>query len=374
MYIKSVKLHNFRNYKKLSVSFSKKINIIYGKNAQGKTNLLESIYVLGFTKSHRSFIDNNLITEDCDYLTIEGIVNDKTDSKYNIYIDSKQKKLKYNNDYIKKISDYISLINVIIFTPDDLEIVKGSPQTRRKYLNLELSQLYSNYFIVLNEYNKILKMRNDYLKKLNKGISKDLNYLDIITDYLIDKLINLCKMRNKYIDRINDYCEKIYKDISNLDNFKVLYKPSINLNYNVSNIKELLKQEFNKKRDLDIKLCMTNFGPHKDDYEFYLEDKNLKLYGSQGQQRLAILTFKLAEIEIIRKYRESTPILLLDDIFSELDGVKKNNLLKYISKDIQTIITTTDLNNLDKKLIKKSKLFNINDGNIKKIKEVTEDE
>lgn len=374
MYIKSVKLHNFRNYKKLSVSFSKKINIIYGKNAQGKTNLLESIYVLGFTKSHRSFIDNNLITEDCDYLTIEGIVNDKTDSKYNIYIDSKQKKLKYNNDYIKKISDYISLINVIIFTPDDLEIVKGSPQTRRKYLNLELSQLYSNYFIVLNEYNKILKMRNDYLKKLNKGISKDLNYLDIITDYLIDKLINLCKMRNKYIDRINDYCEKIYKDISNLDNFKVLYKPSINLNYNDSNIKELLKQEFNKKRDLDIKLCMTNFGPHKDDYEFYLEDKNLKLYGSQGQQRLAILTFKLAEIEIIRKYRESTPILLLDDIFSELDGVKKNNLLKYISKDIQTIITTTDLNNLDKKLIKKSKLFNINDGNIKKIKEVTEDE
>ena len=372
MYIKSVKLHNFRNYKKLSVSFSKKINIIYGKNAQGKTNLLESIYVLCFTKSHRSFIDNSLITNDCDYLTIEGIVNDKIDSKYNIYIDSKQKKLKCNDDFVKRVSDFISLVNVIIFTPDDLEIVKGSPQIRRKYLNLELSQLYSNYFIVLNEYNKILKMRNDYLKKLNKGISKDLAYLDTITNYLIDKLINICKIRKKYIDKINEYCSNIYKDISDLDNFKIIYKPNIDIDYSDLNIKEKLKEEYNKKRDLDIKLCMTNFGPHKDDYEFYLDDKNLKLYGSQGQQRLAVLALKLSEIEIIRKYRESTPILLLDDIFSELDGTKKNKLLKYISKDIQTIITTTDLKNLDSKLIKKSKLFNIKDGNIKKIKEVTD--
>ena len=372
MYIKSIKLHNFRNYKKLSVSFSKKINIIYGKNAQGKTNLLESIYVLCFTKSHRSFIDNNLITNDCDYLTIEGIVNDKTDSKYNIYIDSKQKKLKCNNDFVKKVSDFIALVNVIIFTPDDLEIVKGSPQIRRKYLNLELSQLYGNYYIILNEYNKILKMRNDYLKKLNKGISKNLAYLDTITNYLIDKLVNICKIRKKYIEKVNEYCTQIYKDISDLDNFKIIYKPNIDIDYSDLNIKEKLKEEYNKKRDLDIKLCMTNFGPHKDDYEFYLDNKNLKLYGSQGQQRLAVLAFKLSEIEIIRKYRESTPILLLDDIFSELDGAKKNKLLKYISKDIQTIITTTDLKNLDPKLIKKSKLFNIKDGNIKKIKEVTD--
>ena len=374
MYVKSIKLHNFRNYNKLSVSFSKKINIIYGKNAQGKTNLLESIYVLCFTKSHRSFIDNNLITNNCDYLTIEGVVNDTTDSKYNVYIDSKQKKLKSNNDYIKKVSDYISLVNVIIFTPDDLEIIKGSPQVRRKYLNLELSQLYSNYFIILNEYNKILKMRNDFLKKLNKGISRDFSYLEIITNYLIDKLINICKMRKKYIDRINEYSESIYKDISDFNSFNIVYKPSIDVDYNDPNIKEILKNEYKKKQDIDIKLCMTNYGPHKDDYEFYLDNNNLKLYGSQGQQRLAILTFKLSEIEIIKKYRGSTPILLLDDIFSELDGIKKNNLLKYISKDIQTIITTTDLINLDRKLIHKSKLFNIDNGNIKKIKEVTDNE
>jgi len=139
-------------------------------------------------------------------------------------------------------------------------------------------------------------------------------------------------------------------------------------------ILDILKEEYDKKLDYDIKLCSTSLGPHKDDIEFFLGDKNLKFYGSQGQQRVAVLALKLSEIEIFKKYRESTPILLLDDIFSELDDIKKNNLLKYISRDIQTIITTTDLNNLDNKLIKKSKLFNINNGNIIKIKEVKLDE
>ena len=171
MYIKKLKLHDFRNYSNLNIGLTKGINIIYGENAQGKTNLLESIYVLGFTKSHRNFIDNNLIKKDCNYLTIEGIVNDKKlDNKFNIYIDSKTKIVKFNNNTIKKISDYISLMNIIIFYPDDLELIKGSPINRRKYINLELSQLYSNYYIVINEYNKILKLRNEYLKKINKNV------------------------------------------------------------------------------------------------------------------------------------------------------------------------------------------------------------
>ena len=181
-------------------------------------------------------------------------------------------------------------------------------------------------------------------------------------------------MRSKFIDKVNLYCSKIYKDIMNLDGFSIKYKPSIEIDINNSNLKEYLKEEYYKKLDYDIRLCSTSLGPHKDDIEFYLDDKNLKFYGSQGQQRVAVLALKLSEIEIFKKYRESTPVLLLDDIFSELDDIKKNNLLKYISKDIQTIITTTDLNNLDPKLIKKSKLFNINNGNIIKIKEVKLDE
>jgi len=375
MYIKKVKLHGFRNYQSLNVTLTKGINIIYGENAQGKTNLLESIYVLGLTKSHRSFIDNNLINKDSEYLTIEGIVNNqKLDNKLNIYIDNKTKVLKYNNNTIKKISDYISIMNIIIFYPDDLELIKGSPQLRRKYINLELSKLYSNYFILINEYNKILKLRNEYLKKINKKVSVDRNYIDILTGYLIDKSIMIYKMRNKFIDKVNLYCSKIYKDIMNLDGFSIKYRPSIDIDLNNPKLKEFLKEEYKKKLDYDIRLCSTSLGPHKDDIEFFLEDKNLKFYGSQGQQRVAVLALKLSEIEIFKKYRESTPILLLDDIFSELDDIKKNNLLKYISKDIQTIITTTDLNNLDSKLIKKSKLFNINNGNIIKIKEVKLDE
>lgn len=375
MYIKKVKLHGFRNYQSLNVTLTKGINIIYGENAQGKTNLLESIYVLGLTKSHRSFIDNNLINKDSEYLTIEGVVNNqKLDNKLNIYIDNKTKVLKYNNNTVKKISDYISIMNIIIFYPDDLELIKGSPQLRRKYINLELSQLYSNYFILINEYNKILKLRNEYLKKINKKVSVDKNYIDILTGYLIDKSIMIYKMRSKFINKVNLYCSKIYKDIMNLDGFSIKYRPSIEIDINNPNLKEYLREEYNKKLDYDIRLCSTSLGPHKDDIEFFLDDKNLKFYGSQGQQRVAVLALKLSEIEIFKKYRESTPILLLDDIFSELDDIKKNNLLKYISKDIQTIITTTDLNNLDSKLIKKSKLFNINNGNIIKIKEVKLDE
>lgn len=375
MYLKKIKLHNFRNYESLSTTLTKGINIIYGENAQGKTNLLESIYVLGLTKSHRSFIDNNLINSNSDYLTIEGIVNNnKLDDKLNIYIDKNIKILKYNNIQLKKVSDYISKMNIIIFYPEDLDLIKGSPINRRKYLNLELSQLYSNYYILINEYNKILKLRNEYLKKINKKLSSDYNYLNILTDYLIDKSISIYKLRKKFINKINEQCTNIYKDIMGLDNFKIVYKPIIEMNLDDKNLKEKLKVEYNNKLKYDIKLCSTNLGPHKDEIEFYLGDKNLKFYGSQGQQRIAVLSLKLSEIEIFKKYKETTPILLLDDIFSELDDIKKNNLLKYINKDIQTIITTTDLNNLDDKLIKKSKLFNINNGNIIKIKEVKLDE
>ncbi len=371
MYLKKIKLYNFRNYKSIQVTLTKGINIIYGQNAQGKTNLLESIYVLGLTKSHRSFIDSSLINNNGEYLTIEGIVNkNKLDDKLNIYIDSKSKILKYNDNNIKKVSDYISLMNIIIFSPDDLEIVKGSPINRRKYLDLELSQLYSNYYILMSEYNKILKLRNEYLRRINKKISVDKNYLNILTNYLIDKSIMIYKLRLKYIKKVNEICDSIYKDIMNLDDFKIVYKPSIDIDLNDLELKKILQQEYLNKLDYDIKTCMTNIGPHKDDIEFFLGDKNLKYYGSQGQQRVAILAFKLSEIEIFKKYKETTPILLLDDIFSELDDVKKNNLLKYISKNVQTIITTTDLNNLDSKLIKKSKLFHVDNGKIVKIKEV----
>ncbi len=376
MILKKIDLINFRNYEKLSVRFYKGINIIYGDNAQGKTNLLESIYVLGITKSHRSFIDNNLIMDAKNFSSISGIINKGSlDINLKIIIENNKKVLNIDNSIIKRISDYISNMNIIIFYPDDLELLKGSPQIRRKYFNLELSQLYSNYYIVLNEYNKLLKIRNEYLKKMANKIYVDKNYFDILTNYLVDKAIILIKMRRKYVEKINNYSHKIFKDIMELDNFNLKYIPSIDIVYdNEDNYKENIIKFFNDKLYYDIKMCSTTYGPHKDDYEFLLDNINLKNYGSQGQQRIAVLCLKLSEIEIFKKYKETTPILLLDDVFSELSDDKKNNLLKYISKDIQTIITTTELNNLDKKLIKKSKLFKIESGKLIKIKEVTNNE
>ena len=190
----------------------------------------------------------------------------------------------------------------------------------------------------------------------------------------LEKIRTLYAKINGIIDLPIMKIEKIYNDIMNIDGFNIKYVPNMDIDINNPNLKQILLEEYNKRLTYDIKICSTDIGPHKDDIEYYLNDKNLKYYGSQGQQRLAVLAFKLAEIEIFKKYKETTPILLLDDIFSELDDKKKNNLLKYINKNIQTIITTTDLNNLDPKLIKKSKLFNINNGNIVKIKEVKIDE
>ena len=370
MYLKKIKLHNFRNYEKLSISLTKGINIIYGKNAQGKTNLLESIYVLGFTKSHRAFIDNSLIKMNNEYLTIEGIINkDKIDSKFNIYIDKNKKILKCNDSIIKKVNNYISLVNIIIFYPEDLDLVKGSPKIRRKFLDLEISQLYSNYYVLITEYNKLLRIRNDYLKKLKMNLSKDLNYLSILDDYIIDKSISIYKLRKKYVDRLNEEAATIYENIIGIKDFHINYVMNCESKFDESNFKEKYKTEFNSKLESDIKFCTTSVGPHKDELEFYLGDKNLKYYGSQGQQRVAVLSTKLSEIEILKKYKETTPILLLDDVFSELDIKVQNNLLKYITKGVQTIITTTDLNKLESKLIKKSKLFNIENGVVKKIKE-----
>ena len=375
MYLKKIKLHNFRNYEKLSISLTKGINIIYGKNAQGKTNLLESIYVLGFTKSHRAFIDDSLIKINNEYLTIEGIINkDKIDSKFNIYIDKNKKVLKCNDNIVKKVNNYISLVNIIIFYPEDLDLVKGSPKIRRKFLDLEISQLYSNYYVLINEYNKLLRMRNDYLKKIKNNLSNDLNYISILDEYIIDKSILIYKLRKKYIDRLNEYAASIYKNIIGIDNFYIKYVINCDADIDNKEFKEKYKKEFKSKLDNDLRFCTTSVGPHKDEIEFYLGDKNLKYYGSQGQQRVAVLATKLSEIEILKKYKEDIPILLLDDVFSELDIKVQNSLLKYITKGVQTIITTTDLNKIESKLIKKSKLFNIENGVVKKIKEVIIDE
>lgn len=373
MYIESLKLKNFRNYETLELKFNKGINIIYGKNAQGKTNLLESIYVLGITKSHRSSIDNYLIRNGENYLNIHGIIKKNRFPMHLEYSLSNIKELKIDKEKIGKVSDYISKMNIIIFYPEDLEIIKGSPSIRRKFLNLELSQLYSSYYTLLNDYNRLLKMRNDYLKKISSDNKYDENYLNILNNYFLEKSILICKMRNKFIKLLNEKSSEIFKTITGLEGFHIIYNSNIDISFDSKEkIKKESEMKMKKMFKSELKFRASLVGPHRDDFEFYLKENNLKLYGSQGQQRIAVLSIKLAEISIFKEYTGTTPILLLDDIFSELDSKKKNNLLRYIKNNIQTIITTTDLATINKKIIEKAKLIEIEDGKIKKIKEVKE--
>ncbi len=230
MKINRIKLVNFRNYSNVVVSFNKKMNIFIGDNAQGKTNLLESIVILALTKSHRVGNNFNIIKFGKSKSKITGVVkNNKIISKLSLEIDNEGKKVMVNGNNIKKIADYISYLNVIVFTPDDLEIVKGSPNIRRNLLNIELSQISKEYIKIYNEYNKLLKTRNEYLKVLFENNIADKAYLDILSDKLIEKAIFIYQKRNEYINLVNIYINKYYKYITGSDGVVVKYIPNITL-------------------------------------------------------------------------------------------------------------------------------------------------
>lgn len=372
MFLHNIFVSNFRNYETYNITLNKGINIFYGNNAQGKTNFLESIYVLALTKSHRSFIDNNLIQNGKTSSKIKGKIEiNNIPSELEILISPKGKKLKIDNNEIKRISDYISKINIIIFYPEDLDLVKGAPADRRRYINLELSQLYSGYLNVLSDYNRLLKMRNDYLKKNMSTQNPDEKYFDALTTYLIEKAVTIYRMRQKFINKLNINSATVYKNITGHEGFRIEYKHHLELeSFTKEEITIKLEEKYKHLFLAEKKLGTTLAGPHRDDFEFYLNDLNIKNFGSQGQQRVAVLSLKLGEIDIFKTYKGTNPILLLDDVFSELDDLKKNNLLMYISGDIQTIITTTDLKNLDKKFIESAQLFEVNKGSINRIEKV----
>ncbi len=365
MKINNIHIRNFRNYKDLKLNFNNKKNIFIGNNAQGKTNLLESIYVLAITKSHRMNIDNTLIKDNELFTKIQGTVI-KNNEKLNleVLINEKGKCVKINNNVMKKISNYISNFTVIIFYPDDLEIVKGSPSVRRKFLNIEIGQLNNKYLNNLNDYNLLLKNRNEYLKDVKiDNINKE--YIDIINNQLVDKAICIYKDRNEFINNINDNATNIFRDIFGSSKLSIIYKPNIEImNFNDEEIRRVFLDKLNSSLKRDILQGTTNFGPHRDDFEFLIDNNDIREYGSQGQQRLATLCLKLAELPIFKEKTGEYPVLLLDDIFSELDEEKRNNIIKYVDGDIQTFITTTDINSIDEKIMKDATIYKISNGEI----------
>ena len=362
MFLKKISLTNFRNYDNLDLEFDKNINIFIGNNAQGKTNILESIYVLSISKSHRINKDLFLIKDNCLFTKIHGeIINYDNLNEFEILINKKGKRVSINSNPFRKISEYLSNINTIMFCPDDLEIIKGTPSERRYFLNSSLSQFYSDYSLKLSKYNKLLKNRNEYLKNTEKI---DKIYLKILTDKLINLNVDLIIYRRNYINEINKYIVKIYKNLTNKDKISIKYDSFINNDINEKNIKQEIQEKFDRVLENEIFQRTTLLGIHKDDFSIYIDDVKINNYGSQGQQRISILCLKLAEIDIYKERFNKKPIILLDDIFSELDSEKKENIIKYINSDMQVFITSTDLTNIDEKITKNADIFYVNDGKV----------
>lgn len=343
----------------MSLGFDKSTNIFYGDNAQGKTNILEAVYLSGTTKSHRGTKDKDMIQFGANESHIETIV-EKNGIKYQIDMHLKKnspKGIAINKIHIRKASELFGIINIVFFSPEDLNIIKNGPGERRRFIDLELSQLDKVYLNNLSNYNRIVNQRNHLLKEIdyNKGA---LETLDIWDMQLIQYGNKIIERRQKFIEEINKIISNIHKKLTgNREDIKIVYEPS---NGALSFEQALLK---NKEKDLRIK--STSVGPHRDDIAFLVSDIDIRKYGSQGQQRTAALSLKLSEIELVKQSIHDTPVLLLDDVLSELDKHRQNYLLDSIH-DIQTLITCTGVDEFVNHRFSINKVFHVQSGQVTK--------
>lgn len=360
MKIKHLKLTNFRNYQKLDLKFNENLNIIYGKNGMGKTNLVEAIYTLALTKSFRTNDDQILIKKDEVSTKIEGEVETNTNNNYEVVINELGKKVKIDGNIISKLSDYVTNINIVLLEPEEQMIFSSSPSERRKLLNIEISQLKKHYISYLNNYNHLLKQRNSYLKDLDIVKNENDSYLEIITNKLIEYGLKIYEFRESFIKEVNNYINKKYQDVFKKGTLEVKYTSDYQ-NKTKEEIYNIYKKNFKR----EVLMGKTLQGVHHDDMIFYLDGNNIIERGSNGQKKNAIFAFKLAEIEIIYQEKGNYPILILDDLFSALDNEKIKNIIKILNNNIQTFITTTDLEKVDKILLKDALLINISEGEVK---------
>lgn len=349
-------LSNYRNFKQLSLSFNDKINIFIGENGQGKTNLLESIYFMSITKSFKTSKLNEIIKFKENETYLKAVVQ-KSSYHYIIECDiiGGKKKIKINNNSDSKFKDVIGLLNAVLFVPEDLQLIKGSPKQRRKLLDIELVKIYPKYLASLSAYYHILKQRNAYLK----GRQVD----DIVLDIFDKQLALYGKIIHDYrVEFIEDICilvNDIYHQISEK-------KSEISMKYQTTyqgDIYDNLKKNYEK----DLMFQQTTIGLHRDDFNIYLNSKEVSSFASQGEQRTIILAIKLALVEYIHKKTQEYPILLLDDVMSELDLKRQENLIKFLNKKVQTFITTTNTNSLNKNILDEAKIFKVKSGELKEV-------
>ena len=357
MHIRKIELTNFRNYDKFKIDNLEDINVIIGANGIGKTSIIESIYVASTARSFKNNDENVMIKSNSDYFKIKVMVDDEIRTKQLEYLlTNNGKKTKINSRLKKKISDYIFQYKVVLFSPDELKIIKESPTVRRNYLNVNLSQINKTYIKLLNTYNVLIKNKNEYLKKLYINGNLDERYLDILDLKIAEIGSQICLIRKEYIDKINKRIKRIFKKFKKNDEVYVDYQSQF---LNKSNDEILL--HLKKNRIYEETIGFTKTGVHRDDFEFLHNGKNAKEYSSQGLQKLILLSFKMAELEVLIDDYYEEPILLLDDLFSELDIINQNSIINNLNTKIQVFVTTTDINNVKPNLLKKAKIIDLNE-------------
>jgi DNA replication and repair protein RecF len=359
MIIKSIELQNFRNYEYESIEFDEKTNILYGDNAQGKTNVLEAVFISGTNKSHKGSKDMELINFNSNEAHIKAVIS-KRDIDYRIDMHlrkSKSKGIAINGIPIRRASELYGLVNIIFFSPEDLNIIKSGPSARRRFIDMELCQLDKIYVDNLIKYNKTLEQRNKLLKDIYFNPSLE-DTLDIWNSNLVKYGSEIIKRRRIFIEKLNSIIENIhYKLSGNKEHLVISYEESVN--------EDKFLQELNDNIGRDKKTKMTGCGPHRDDISFLIGDVDIRKYGSQGQQRTTALSLKLAEIELVRQSIGDSPVLLLDDVLSELDSNRQNYLLNSIN-DVQTIITCTGLDEFINNRFNINRIFKVTEGHVSK--------
>ena len=355
MIIKSLELADFRNYETINISFDKGTNILYGDNAQGKTNILEAIYVSATTKSHKGSKDKEIVNFNKEEAHIRTYL-EKEDVEYRVDMHlrkNKSKGIAIDGQKIKKAADLLGLLNVVFFSPEDLAIIKNGPSERRRFADMELCQLDNFYLYNLNHYNKIINQRNKLLKDIsfNPGLKETLNIWDS----------QLVSFGSKIIERRNLFTEQLCEIIGNIHNKLSGGKEELIVKYEPDVSIEEFENKMRENQEKDIRYKMTQSGPHRDDFSFIVNGIDIRKFGSQGQQRTAALSLKLSEIELVKKMTKDTPVLLLDDVLSELDSSRQNYLLNSIG-EIQTIITCTGLDEFVNNRFEINRIFKVSNG------------
>ncbi|AMY05837.1 DNA replication and repair protein RecF [Staphylococcus condimenti] len=368
MKLTALQLENYRNYEEVVLDCHPDVNILIGENAQGKTNLLESIYTLALAKSHRTSNDKELIRFNAEYAKIEGELSYRHGKMpLTMFITKKGKKVKVNHLEQHRLTQYVGHLNVVLFAPEDLNIVKGSPQVRRRFIDMELGQISAVYLNDLSQYQRILKQKNNYLKQMQMKQKTDRTMLEVLNQQFAEYALKITLKRAHFINELETLAKPIHSSITDeRETLDLEYRPSLKLSEETDEAKlyEEVQKLLQDNMEREIERGVALYGPHRDDLGFKVNEMDAQTYGSQGQQRTTALSIKLAEIELINIEVGEYPILLLDDVLSELDDSRQTHLLSTIQDKVQTFVTTTSVEGIDHEIMKHAKLYRINQGEI----------